>query len=392
MLFCDHSKRHGRRDRRKGTVVVLAAFLMVFILGLLAFAIDVGYMSLARTELQRSADAAAMAAAWRLIDEQALQSDTYMTNAMSNCRSSAEDIASLNVVCNDAPAIDTNGDNSIEGDVVIGYLSSLTDQSLSLDTSDSSKFNAVQVCVRRNEDLNGRVAFFFGQILGVNSATSQATATAALVRQIGGFQIPSDGGNLGILPIALDEDSWNDLLDGSASDTWTWDADTQSISGGSDGVREINLYPEGTGSPGNRGTVDIGSSNNSTNDISRQIVYGVSAEDMEYHDGKLEFDENGVLLLNGDTGISAGIKDELASIKGEPRVIPVFRNVAGPGNNAEYTIVKWVGVRILDVKLTGSNNSKRVTVQPANILMDGVIPTTVEGTSDFVYTRPVLVR
>ena len=80
-----------------------------------------------------------------------------------------------------------------------------------------------------------------------------------------------------------------------------------------------------------------------------------------------ELDENGELSLNGDTGISAGVKDELVSIKGEPKVIPIFTQVNGPGNNATYTIVKFVGIRIMDVKLTGNMNGKRVIIQPASI-------------------------
>ena len=43
----------------------------------------------------------------------------------------------------------------------------------------------------------------------------------------------------------------------------------------------------------------------------------------------------GKLYLNGDTGISAGVKDELASIKGQPRIIPIFSTVSGNGNNAQ---------------------------------------------------------
>ncbi len=94
------------------------------------------------------------------------------------------------------------------------------------------------------------------------------------------------------------------------------------------------MFPQGTGSPGNRGTVDIGSSNNSTADIARQIVHGISPSDFAQLGGKLEFDDSGKLYLNGDTGISAGVKDELASIMGQPRIIPIFSTVSGNGNNA----------------------------------------------------------
>jgi hypothetical protein len=96
--------------------------------------------------------------------------------------------------------------------------------------------------------------------------------------------------------------------------------------------------------------------------------------------------------LNGDTGISAGVKDDLASIIGETRVIPLFESVAGNGNNAQYTIVRWVGVRVLDVGLTGKMSSKRLIVQPANVVIRGGIPA--EGTqkSEYVYSPAWLVR
>jgi hypothetical protein len=181
------------------------------------------------------------------------------------------------------------------------------------------------------------------------------------------------------------------MLAGNAPDNWTWDAECQVVRPWSDGIREVNLFPQGTGSPGNRGTVDIGSSNNSTNDIARQIVDGVSDTDLEYHGGELKLDEYGELLLNGDTGISAGVKDELASIIGQPRVVPVFQQVEGPGNNAMYTIVKFVGIRILEVKLTGKMSSKRVIVQPAAVVTQSVIASETEGTSQLVYSPVHLV-
>src|SRR4051812_44525749 len=48
---------------RRGTVVVLAAMMMAFLVGLVAFAIDCGVITLARTQLQNAADAGAMAGA-----------------------------------------------------------------------------------------------------------------------------------------------------------------------------------------------------------------------------------------------------------------------------------------------------------------------------------------
>ena len=106
-----------------------------------------------------------------------------------------------------------------------------------------------------------------------------------------------------------------------------------------------------------------------------------------------ELEENGELFLNGDTGISAGVKDELESIKGEHKVIPIFRTVVGPGNNATYTIVAFVGIRIMDVKLTGKMSSKRVPFQPANVVIKNAVPgNDSTQTSYFVYSPVWLVK
>ena len=123
-------------------------------------------------------------------------------------------------------------------------------------------------------------------------------------------------------PYALDLQTWNNLIANSGTDNYRWNPTTHTIEAGSDGLVEVNLFPQGTGSPGNRGTVDIGSSNNSTADIARQIVYGISPSDLAALGGRSSSIRRGKLSLNGDTGISAGVKDELASIMGQPRVHP----------------------------------------------------------------------
>ena len=384
--FCSCSRRH-----RRGSVIVLSAFLMTIMMGMVAFAMDLGFLVHARTELQRSADSSALASVWALIDDSQLTPYPNMTYAINDARGMAAQYAAANPVLSDAPYVDQNPSNLTTGDVVIGHLADVTDADAEMVLTNPLNFNAVQVRVQRTELVNGEVQFFFAGVLGSTSAAAQATATAAFDRDVRGFQTPGDGSNLGILPFALDEDTWNDLLAGLTDDDWFWDKVSETISSGSDGVLEVNLFPQGTGSPGNRGTIDIGSNNNSTNDIARQILDGVSPADMAYHGGKLEFDENGELFLNGDTGISAGVKDELDQIKGEPRIIPIFREVNGPGNNAMYTIVKFVGIRIMEVKLTGQMSQKRVIIQPARMISKGTIPS-VDGTSDYVYSYPRLIR
>jgi hypothetical protein len=179
----------------------------------------------------------------------------------------------------------------------------------------------------------------------------------------------------------------------NAVDNYRFDPESGRVIPGSDGVPEVNLYPQGTGSPGNRGTVDIGGQNNSTNDIARQILHGISAEDLAALGKPLVLDSSGTMTLNGDTGISAGVKDELASIVGQKRIIPIFSSVSGNGNNASYNIVAWVGIRILDVRLTGAMKSKYVYVQPAGVIARNIIPGDASRTwSEMLFSPAVLVR
>lgn len=371
--------------QRKGNIVCLTAVLMVVLMGMLAFSLDLGYLYVTRAQLQRSADAAALAAAWELVDAESLSSAANYPYAECSARAKAVEFAALNDVLTLDPEVS-------QQDIQVGVLDNIFDRDAQFVFNSSAPPNAVSVRVRRDATLNGQVPLIFARVLGLDQTSIVTEAVAATITNIRGFQIPSDGGNLGFLPIALDEPTMGDLMIGIGTDDWSWDPETQQLSPGPDGVPEADLYPRDDGPPGNRGTVDVGSNNNSTADISRQITDGVTPEDLDHHGGQLEFDDNGELFLNGDTGISAGIKDELQSIMGEPRIVPVFRSVEGPGNNATYTIVAFIGIRIMEVKLTGPMSNKRVIIQPAKMVTLGAIPSTGEVTSYYVYSPAWLVR
>ncbi len=53
---------------RRGNILVLSAMLMVILVGMVAFAVDTGFIFSMQTELQRSVDAAALAAAGGLVE------------------------------------------------------------------------------------------------------------------------------------------------------------------------------------------------------------------------------------------------------------------------------------------------------------------------------------
>jgi hypothetical protein len=372
---------------RRGASLILTVIMMFGLFSFLACSVDTGYLSQSRAEIRRAADASAMAGCWELYEH--MEGGAEAATAHPDVRQACGAMVALNPINRHSPHIDTSETTE---DVTIGFMNDLKSGIITQDSS--NPYYAVRVNVTKSHEKNGEVPFFFGKIFGQSGREMQADATAVMARQIKGFATPPAGrGRIDLLPFALDLNTWQALLNNNADDNYRYDPVTGTVSTGTDNIREVNLYPQGTGSPGNRGTVDIGGANNSTNDIARQIVDGISAEDLVALGKPLVLDGNGILDLNGDTGISAGVKDELESIIGEKRIIPIFSSVTGNGNNANYRIVKWVGVRILDVKLTGKMSGKKLIVQPAPMLTSfGVTASAGAQSSDFLLSSVVLAR
>lgn len=369
--------------------MIVGVIMMGVLVSMLAFAIDIGYIAVSKAEARRTADAAALAACWKVYDGAVSNvNPALLENEVLNAASS---IALSNPVCNSGPLLSSQEQNA---DFELGYMASLSGDDPIV--SDSSKpYRAVRVRIQKSEGLNGQVPLYFARIFGQTGRNLTVESTAAMATKIKGFSTPSGGSsnNLDLLPFALDQSTWDAMLAGGGSDHYRFDPQQNKVVTGSDGIREVNLYPQGTGSPGNRGTVDIGGANNSTSDIARQIVYGISEQDLIDLGRPLVLADDGKMALNGDTGISAGVKDELASIIGQTRIIPIFSTVSGNGNNAMYTIVRWVGVRILAVKLTGPMNGKYLMVQPAPMIVRNGIPGDASRQwSDAVYSPVVLVK
>ncbi|UCG31554.1 MAG: hypothetical protein JSU68_07790 [Phycisphaerales bacterium] len=388
-----------RAGKRRGAIVVYLVASMVVLAGFAALAVDAGRLYLGKTELQVAADAAALAGANELLNERRIHGLGELAIIFQVARQRAGAVAGSNPVLGIGPQIDYNPANAADGDLVIGYLPHLYNTGESISLLDPTEFNAVKVRVRRDETYNGSVALMFARALGIETADLVAEATAAFHFGIIGFRVTPETGNASLMPLTLRETCWDTLMGTLAGensvyeDNWAYDPLTEHVTPGQDGLPELNLYPgsgEGQLPPGNFGTIDIGGSNNSTADIVRQLLDGVSAEDLEYHGGELNLSD-GPIVLAGDTGLSAGMADALEAIVGQTRTIPLFSEVSGVGDTSMFTIVRFVGVRIMHVRLTGAMNKKCVMLQPALAVDDAAIPGDGD-TSTNVYHPVCLVR
>jgi hypothetical protein len=208
---------------------------------------------------------------------------------------------------------------------------------------------------------------------------------------IAGFEVIDGGPPCSLMPFALSQDSWIDAVtNGHGADAFSYNSDTCMVSPGADGTVEINLYPEKGNTPGNFGTVDIGNTNNSTVDLSRQILNGPTAADLAPYGGTLELDPTTKNFeVNGECGVSAALKDDLEAIIGIPRTIMLFDQVTAVGETSYYRIVGFAGLTIVDVDLTTGN--KHVTVQPTWVT-DPTVILGDSGLGDYVRHPPQLVQ
>jgi uncharacterized membrane protein len=149
-----------RRQRRAGNVLILALILMVVMLACVAFAVDLGYLYVTRAQLQRTADSAAIAATWELVDQGALAGYTDTSTLDSSARSRAAQYAALNPVLNGSPGLSNS-------DVTTGYIENPSDPSSPQLTGSGYPLNSVKVRVRRTTEQNGEVPLFFARGLGI---------------------------------------------------------------------------------------------------------------------------------------------------------------------------------------------------------------------------------
>lgn len=373
---------HARQRDRRGAIAVLAAFTLVVMLAMVAFAIDIGVILVAKSDLQRSADAAAHAAA---VEYCRISDATTPGNQLDI----AGTYVGSNKVLNEFMRVSASK-QGLSSDVTLGHIN-FANLSEPMSFANPALFNAVRVTVRRDGTLNPHVPLFFGKIFAQQSVAVQAESTAAVIRNISGFKIPHHGENLPFLPIVISLDMWESGLQQNV-DSWSWNSGSKEIGRNPDGVPEVVLFPNATDSSGNLGTVNVGpSNNNSTSRLSKQIRSGLNPGDLQPYGGEISLDSSGQLPLSGNPGLSASLQDDLASIAGEPRIVGLFSKVVGSGSTADFTIVKFVAIRLMTVNL--SSGEKYVTVQPAPFTFSGVLESQFDHqTSGYVFSPTAFVR
>ncbi len=141
------------REQSEGQVIVFVAICMVVLIGMTGFALDIGHAYFVQRELQRSADAAALAAAQELPDGSAAIATAHAYSGEDGAKNETTSVKATTSTI--TPKCLKLGGKSPLGCTVAG-----------------GTYNTVQV----RQD--AKVPTFFARVLGINELDVHATATA----------------------------------------------------------------------------------------------------------------------------------------------------------------------------------------------------------------------
>ncbi len=380
--------RINPRSYRSAAIAPMAALLMTFMMGMLAFSIDIGYITSVQAELQDAADAAALAGAQQLQNYfvsyyspgQTQQQQIYLTVTTDTTNSSnpiptAQQFASYN----QAGGVYINVPSS---DVSFSYYDGTT---FSAPSYANNQFpNTVNVITRRDTTANGPLGLFFGKIFGISSINLTATASATIYAgDITSLQV-IPGVNAHILPVALDVNVWTNFASGNFTFTnGTFSSSpspyltSNNVTEGPNGLPQLQVYPNNTNTPGSFGLIDVGVPANNTPAFRNWIDDGSTPNDISYllNNNLLPVSPSAPESWKVGPGLTSTLVTNFQSVMGEANLIPLFNPssalpnyvaATGNGQGATYAVVGFAGVTI--TQATGNGGGMNISIQPMAIV------------------------
>ncbi|MFQ6672466.1 MAG: pilus assembly protein TadG-related protein, partial [Candidatus Tectimicrobiota bacterium] len=284
----------GLQGDERGTVAPFVALLLVALMGFAAFAIDVGWIIVVRSELQNAADAGARAGVVDLV-----QDGEDAAYAMAGVYTTQPNHFLLT---NPAPAADG---------VNVAVLGPET----------------LRVQVRRTTGTTaGPVGTIFARVMGIETTEVRAVAVATVDRRI----IGTGPGNL--LPVAIKKE----MVDADGDGFY----DLRNI---------IDIFPH-PWAVGDFGLLDLDGGSNSNDDIVRWIESGYDATFViPQSAGDIYVEGSEHMNLEGKPGVvGESIGDAVYLRVGDRVLFPVFDEVSGHGANARFHIIDFVGAKIVE--------------------------------------------
>ena len=379
------------RTKRDGTITPLTCILLTFIIAMVAFAVDISWATLTQSELQNTADSAALAGANKLGDNFVLYNLPTQTSAqkkaladaaVSAAKTTAKSYASYN------SAGGVSGLMLLDKDIDVGF----TDASGVYTTYSSTSTtypNTVKLTMRRDSAANTPLNMFFAPVIGVNSVELTASAGATIYGgTVNSFRVGTL--NSGMLPMTYDVNDWNAFVRTGVNSQGLVGRDAS-------GNPIVQVYPS-IKDTGNFGLLSLNDQHAGASTVRNWVENGATPADIQalHNSNLIPLSAHNPQLWDwlGDTGFKSSVVQDVNSFVGKTFVLPLFTPKgtapydAGEGNGSHYSynIVQFVGVKIVQ----SPDANREVWLQPAAVsdqnmifLPDSVVPL---GTSNSFVT------
>lgn len=168
----------GKNINNKGVVVIYVAIGIIVLIAFVGLAVDIGYMYVAKGQLQNAADAAALAGAVKINPFIPIQQQY-------SARGTAQAFAAKNKSAGSPVAITSNANKNsmdVDNDITFGHWTQVAGYQ-----EGGTPLNAIRVRARRTVPgatpaNQGQIAIFFGKVIGwpVMSAAAESYAVSEL--------------------------------------------------------------------------------------------------------------------------------------------------------------------------------------------------------------------
>lgn len=391
----------------------LALALIVALAGA-ALIIDRLHLDTAKSELRIAAEAAALAAARELANDDRLRPDFDPTALQMKSRFAAARIAAQNFVAGEPVTLNTDS----ESDVRFGHLMNdpATGEPLFVEANDHET-TSVAVAARCTEARQSAVPLPFRTFYASTDADVVAVAEASINFQVRGLRsvdrlpIPtlplailarpnskpvlshkhstvslkqSDKAGAANAPQQPTAPNWTrDIEQRRGADHFGYDASTGEVTNEADGIPEITLRTAAQSVNSKTNAFVITLTGDLTEEhLRRQITQGWSADDLEPLGGELLFD-HGPLTLAGLRGVDGNVlAQSLRTVLGQSRVVFLYERVEGDSSShvASLLVTKMVAGRVMFVREI-SECECEIVLQPAVLATRSAVATSDETDS-----------
>ncbi len=384
-----NSPRQSDRTPRRGSLLPALAAAVLAVGCCLALVLDRLWLAAAHGELQTAAEAAALAAAGRLAEDERINLDIEPQGLTDAAHFAALDaafqntVAGLPVVLNATPGTDVQFGqhvaNSENGEVLFLQTEYLP--------------TTVRVQAARTRRLGNPVARLFAGLTGEAAGNVSAAAEASLTNLIVGVR-PFAGAPAPMLPLAIFErdpederkDTWvNQIEGGAGGDDWLYDYDSRQVRPGSDGLPEMKLHPIPSGGQpeeANRHMVDVGNQLDPAR-LAQQIEAGLTTIDLADFGGAFRLDGK-PQPLESSAALDEQPLDALHHMIGQKRIALLYeRYQPGGSHTGRVTPTRLVAVRIMAIE--PSDDGPCLIVQPTVVATRTALSLAPEDDGDAEY-------